>query len=156
MRQRTRRALAPALLVGLAVLAAGIIAVRAQPGETPPGGAKPADPHAGHDHAKPPKGHAVTGRLLFAAGQPVAHVPVVLRRAGGRGRGFQAISGEDGSFRLVGAGKGRYRLFEIRVYRNAKLGLCEVLARRDVTVGDADVNLGRLTLVKRTIPPVRP
>jgi hypothetical protein len=96
----------------------------------------------------------VRGRLLYSNGAPAERVPVVLRSADPPQRTYRVNTGEDGRFALRGIPAGRYRLFEIRVYVNAKLGKCEVMARRAVTVGPDGLDLGTVKLAPGTIPPV--
>ncbi len=106
-----------------------------------------------HKEDAPPTGPVVKGRLLYSDGSPADRVPVVLRNARIAAQSLQVSTGKDGRFLFGAVPKGRYRFFEIRVYVNAKLGKCEVMDRRSVSVGADGLDLGTVKLKPKIIPP---
>ena len=95
----------------------------------------------------------VKGRLLYSNSKAADRIPVVLRAADHPDRNYRASTGENGRFTFPAVPPGKYRLFEIRVYTNLKLGKCELMARREVSVEAKGLDLGDVTLVAKTIPP---
>ena len=75
------------------------------------------------------------------------------RSARSAAQSYRVNTGKDGRFLFHGVPEGRYRLFEIRVYTNAKKGECEVMERRNVTVGPNGLDLGTVKLKPKIIPP---
>lgn len=116
-----------------------------------PAGCEPEE-ITGHHHELP-SGPAVKGRLLYSDGSPADRIPVVLRRARKGAHSHRVSTGKDGRFLFRAVPKGQYRLFEIRVYTNAKLGKCEVMDRRSVSVGTGGLDLGTVKLKPKVIPP---
>lgn len=108
---------------------------------------------AEHRHDTLPSGPVVKGRLLYSDGSPADRIPVVLRSTDGTGRSYRVNTGKDGRFLFRAVPQGRYRLFEIRVYVNARKGECEVMERRNVTVVPNGLDLGTVKLKPKIIPP---